>query len=541
MLRGFMEIAVNEAVGKIAKECEEAGATKWDLVKVIKALSAEKASEDALREKALELLQEVNPRAAEVYFSFRKMKVHTSAERIEGFDRGNIIKSLLRETDVNRAIAEKIGREVENQVKDLKIKYLDTALIRAMVNTKLLEYGQEEIYRQYSRVGMPVFELRKHISESAGCPTEMLREYNWREGISGGARELHFQGSIHICAVEDFSTKLFSASWEGEEGKGEEAVIDVCENVGRLGKLLSRGPLVSAANFLVADGNLSKAKAEKVSGMLLRLARCSGSHGKPVLESALYVPDGFKGANREGAFAVAAGIESNLGQGSEDVVFSLDSKYRLKLLGGKAFSKRLDFINCRDRKNRFLGGVCTRANALSYFAGINMPKLVYESNNSEKRLFGEITKIGEALAALQERKLEIMGKGDCLAKSGLGASSAAPAVGIFGIFSAAKSFVGKGAGKDAAKFAEAIARQVRQAVGNKAAVCDFWDGDAVKRFSKINGFLGIENISRGVEDDIFLRGTSSLRKVFSGSIVAGGRKELEDRISEGFEVMHLRP
>ncbi len=159
------EKPVNEKIQRIALECAEAGASKWETAKIIKALQETEQSERKLRKKALEELVALNPEAAKVMDSFTKMQVFTSHEWLEAFDRGNIIKSLLNETNIPRTVAERIGSEVEDKLKDLKVNYLNTAIIREMVNVKLLEYGHESIHSQYTRLGLPVFEAKKRMQE----------------------------------------------------------------------------------------------------------------------------------------------------------------------------------------------------------------------------------------------------------------------------------------------------------------------------------------------------------------------------------------
>ena len=95
------EKPIEALIEKIAKECEVADADKWTITKIVKELSAEESkSIKAMRKKALEMLQKLDPKAAAIYASFQRMQVRTSSQLIEGFDRGNIIKSLLRETNV---------------------------------------------------------------------------------------------------------------------------------------------------------------------------------------------------------------------------------------------------------------------------------------------------------------------------------------------------------------------------------------------------------------------------------------------------------
>ena len=92
----MQEKPIAALIEKIAKECEEANADKWTITRLVKKLSSEEATGiKNLRKRALEILQQLDPKAATVYASFQRMQVRTSSQLIEGFDRGNIIKSLL--------------------------------------------------------------------------------------------------------------------------------------------------------------------------------------------------------------------------------------------------------------------------------------------------------------------------------------------------------------------------------------------------------------------------------------------------------------
>src|SRR3989344_7213660 len=123
---------IKEVLQRIAFECQESGATKWQVLKIIKELEEFEGTEQQLRKNASEALEKLNPEAAKTLSSFEKMRVYTSAEKLEPFDRGNIIKSLLKETSVSRHVAEKIGAEVEDRIKDLKLSELNTQIIREM-------------------------------------------------------------------------------------------------------------------------------------------------------------------------------------------------------------------------------------------------------------------------------------------------------------------------------------------------------------------------------------------------------------------------
>ena len=88
---------IEERVQGIAKEMEEAGATQWNITRIVKILSEmNTTSEKKLREKTLEMLKDLDPNAAATYERFSRMKVYLSTEKIFQFNRGNIITSLLK-------------------------------------------------------------------------------------------------------------------------------------------------------------------------------------------------------------------------------------------------------------------------------------------------------------------------------------------------------------------------------------------------------------------------------------------------------------
>jgi len=161
---------IQEKIQIIAKEIEEANASTWTITKIIKELTEmETKKETKLRKRALELLKKLDPNAGKIYETFSKLKVHTSKETLENFNRGHILTSLLKETNISRSVAEKITLEVENEIKDSKIEFLTTALIREMVNTKLVTYGLEKIREHYARIGEPIYEGKEKDSFRTLC------------------------------------------------------------------------------------------------------------------------------------------------------------------------------------------------------------------------------------------------------------------------------------------------------------------------------------------------------------------------------------
>ena len=94
--------------------------------------------------------------------------VRTSAEDIVGWDRGKIIAALVRETNIDQEMAEVIGEEVEEQIKRLNLRTVTAPLIRELVDIKLLEHGLEEARRRHTRLGAPLYDVKRIIINQMG-------------------------------------------------------------------------------------------------------------------------------------------------------------------------------------------------------------------------------------------------------------------------------------------------------------------------------------------------------------------------------------
>ncbi|RLG71239.1 MAG: hypothetical protein DRO04_00190 [Candidatus Iainarchaeum archaeon] len=223
---------ISASLAKIAKECEEAGASQFEILKILKELEKEQdLNLDRLRSKATEILRRINPKAAQVYESFTRMKVFTSEEKIKPFDMGNIVKSLLKETRLQRSLAQKIGTEVEEKLKDLKIEFLNTPLIRELANVKLLEYGKEKVHFEYCRHGMPVYDIKEKLQKEQFLNFEILKEYHLYSFLPKRVVEEYFGRSIFIEGVEFFSNNFFSYNINIVEDNFEELILATLEKL----------------------------------------------------------------------------------------------------------------------------------------------------------------------------------------------------------------------------------------------------------------------------------------------------------------------
>ncbi len=142
-----------------------------------------------------------------------ELYVRRSDEQVARFDPQRIVDALVREAHVDVELATKISAEVTEAIARAGIRALSSALIRELVNVKLLEYGLEAAHRAHSRLGVPLYDADRLIRQSARereAPphgpegTSLLlaeaikREYAIREVFSEAVAEAHLTGGIHI-------------------------------------------------------------------------------------------------------------------------------------------------------------------------------------------------------------------------------------------------------------------------------------------------------------------------------------------------------
>ena len=139
--------------------------------------------------------------------------VRTSSDDIVGWDRERIVDALVKETELNREIAEEIGLEVENQVKNMKIRSVTAPLIRELVDVKLLEYGLEVARRRHTRLGSPLYDVRNIIfnpnKENANVPhgpeatnltlaENIKKEFALLHVFTPDIADAHMRGDLHL-------------------------------------------------------------------------------------------------------------------------------------------------------------------------------------------------------------------------------------------------------------------------------------------------------------------------------------------------------
>ena len=155
------------------------------------------------------MLVEVAETIDEHAFKRRKMMVRTSRLAMEEFDRNKIASALVKEANVPQDLAQKIARETEGRLLEIKAKYLTAPLIREFVNAILVEKGLEEYRHKLTRLGLPVYDVTQLI-KSAGAQSasvtavhesagdSVIEEYTLLNILPRDIADAHLSGSLHL-------------------------------------------------------------------------------------------------------------------------------------------------------------------------------------------------------------------------------------------------------------------------------------------------------------------------------------------------------
>jgi ribonucleoside-triphosphate reductase len=164
-------------------------------------------------------LLEIDPKTAENYWYKSRLWVRTSKTTLERFDKGKIVESLMREAELERETAEKVAANVEEGLSHLKLEFVTAPLIREITNVELLEEGMENIRARYTRLGMPVYDVKNLIEagskENANLQynpesvhklmaDQIAREYALLNLIPLELADAHMSGQMHIHDLDYF-------------------------------------------------------------------------------------------------------------------------------------------------------------------------------------------------------------------------------------------------------------------------------------------------------------------------------------------------
>lgn len=155
------------------------------------------------------MLVDVTEAIEERSFKRRKMLVRTSRLAMEDFDRNKIAQALTKEANVPQDLAQKIARETEGRLLEVKAKYLTAPLIREFVNAILIEKGLEEYRHKLTRLGLPVYDVTQLVRSAEADPSNVntihsaagnavIEEYTLLNILPRDIADAHLSGSLHL-------------------------------------------------------------------------------------------------------------------------------------------------------------------------------------------------------------------------------------------------------------------------------------------------------------------------------------------------------
>ncbi|MFH1054516.1 MAG: anaerobic ribonucleoside-triphosphate reductase [Candidatus Altiarchaeota archaeon] len=205
---------------KIIKTCMSAGAPialATQIASEVRKEGYDGMTTDEIRMRVYIKLKKVNPEIAEQYVYRSNMKVRTSSNILDYFQSSRIVDSLVKETHVDRSFAETIAKEVEKELGRMRLNYVTAPLIREIVNVKLLEHGMESVRARYTRLGMPVYDVKRLLEEGSKeipqyspeavhkvMSDQIAREYSLLNVLPIDLADAHMTGQIHIHDLNHF-------------------------------------------------------------------------------------------------------------------------------------------------------------------------------------------------------------------------------------------------------------------------------------------------------------------------------------------------
>ena len=154
------------------------------------------------------------------------LSVRTSDERLAAWDRERIVTALIRETRMAGGMARLIALEVEKQIELANVKTLTTALVRELVDAKLVEHGLESYRRKHMRLGVPLYDAEQIIcvpnhgeheglhdpaTTDVALAERVKKEFALAHLFSERVTDAHLSGDLHIHDLGRFD-RLDSAA-----------------------------------------------------------------------------------------------------------------------------------------------------------------------------------------------------------------------------------------------------------------------------------------------------------------------------------------
>ena len=206
----------------IEDKCRKAGISFWLASEVALALQPKVGGEltdEELNDQVVKELQKRDEQAARLFENYHRVYVRTSDGMLESFKKQRIVESLITETTLPQNTCVEIASEVEGDIRRLELRYISAPLIREMVSSKLLERRYMQAKAEYSRLGLPIYDVTR-IIKRAGTPNPealhkkfgdtVAEEYALVKLLPEEVSKAHLSGVIHIHDLPYFATRPVS-------------------------------------------------------------------------------------------------------------------------------------------------------------------------------------------------------------------------------------------------------------------------------------------------------------------------------------------
>ncbi|MFH0977919.1 MAG: anaerobic ribonucleoside-triphosphate reductase [Candidatus Woesearchaeota archaeon] len=189
-----------------------------------------------LRKWVIDELDKIDPKYSHG-FKYKKKEVHVVGgfgisqlkDVYETFQKQKIVDSLIRETGMPQEVAEEIANEAEHFLIETDIRNISGSMIREIVNYILISRNLEKYYADYTKIGMPVFEITRLMSRASHdnanqqynpetvhklIADTISRSYSLTKDLPQRLRDAHIHGELHIHDLDYFSTRPFCFSYD---------------------------------------------------------------------------------------------------------------------------------------------------------------------------------------------------------------------------------------------------------------------------------------------------------------------------------------
>ncbi|UYP45479.1 hypothetical protein NEF87_001764 [Candidatus Lokiarchaeum ossiferum] len=152
-------------------------------------------------------------------------RVETTDGKISAFNPQNIVESLIRETGLEQKRAIEITTNVLRRLSTLGLDFIAAPHLRELICGELTSQGLHEYRCQYTRLGIPIYDVREMLKEQSGSTfsslitAQVIEQFVHLDRLSEDAQMV-------IDEITQYATKL--------ELSERKLIMDSMENALRL-------------------------------------------------------------------------------------------------------------------------------------------------------------------------------------------------------------------------------------------------------------------------------------------------------------------